>query len=876
MATERIDIVVREDGSRVVRRNIDDIGKSAADAANGGLTLLKRTIATVVTGAAVNAVRQMADEYTNLQNRLRVSTNGQANLNAVFAELQEISARTRSSLQANTELYSKMAIAAKDLGVSQSEVLQFTESLNQAIKLSGASATEAEGGIRQLAQGLASGALRGDELNSVMENLPGVADVISKSLGITRGELRKMGAEGKITGDIILKAFRDAREELAERFATTVPTMAEGFQLLENQVLVTVGALDQATGSSSLAGEALVGVVNILKELTPEMVGFTRALIGALDPQDQLTSGSQVFATVLVTLYGTLKALSQLLLGTVLLAFKTVGRIVGGVVAAVVAALSGDFKGAFEIVKEASSDISTTWVDDSNAMANSAIETTSNMFERLDQIWNAGARSIQNRSNELVSEIDTSSLPSRLPGPSEKELAKQAKELEKLKRQLNSVLNEIDPLAGETLKYARSHETLIKAFEKGVIKIDELQRYQLLLVQQYQNTLDPLSKLNQELENETYLLGLNSREREIEAQMMQATQSLLDQNIVLTERESEALREKFVALQNLNEMTAAQDQLLANSVQAREAYITQLQAINALLANPNSGFTQGDAAGAVTGMLSGMGIDVTNLQVQNEAVVRNYETMYAQVAELRAQNLIGEQDAAAIRAQLWAQQQAEQLEGTSNFFGQLSALQKSENSRIAKIGKAAAIAQAIVQTYTAANSAYAAMASIPYIGPALGAAAAAAAIVAGMANVKAIRQQPIGFMQGGWTGNMGTSQVAGVVHGREYVMDAASTSRIGRNNLDALRSGDAEVATRGSQSSEGGEVAARGPLNITFQNFGTPKDYQVQQLSPNDVRIIARDEISKQTPELVSSEIGNPNSKISKAMSKNTQASRRR
>jgi tape measure domain-containing protein len=136
-------------------------------------------------------------------------------------------------------------LAGKDLGITQKELTQFTESLNQAIILSGASAVEAQAGLIQFSQGIASGALRGDELRSVLEQLPVVADILAKELNVTRGELRELGAQGAITSDIILKAFANARVELSERFARTVPTISQSFQVLRNAVVKTFGEFDK-------------------------------------------------------------------------------------------------------------------------------------------------------------------------------------------------------------------------------------------------------------------------------------------------------------------------------------------------------------------------------------------------------------------------------------------------------------------------------------------------------------------------------------------------------------------------------------------------------------------------------------------------------
>lgn len=261
MATERIDIVVTERGARTVRRNIEDIG-SGAQRAQGAVSLLHRALLALGGAAAVSQLVNLIDTFTNLQNRMRLVTNGTAQLNVVTAELFDIANRTRVSFEGTAEIFNRVALAAKDLGVSQQEVLNFTESLNQAIILSGASAAEAQAGMIQLAQGMASGTLRGDELRSVLEQLPAVADVIAKSLGVTRGELRQMGADGLITADTILKAFREARGELGEQFAKTVPTIGQAFTVLRNNVIELLGSFDRATGIAGLLARGILAIAN--------------------------------------------------------------------------------------------------------------------------------------------------------------------------------------------------------------------------------------------------------------------------------------------------------------------------------------------------------------------------------------------------------------------------------------------------------------------------------------------------------------------------------------------------------------------------------------------------------------------------------------
>lgn len=259
MAEERIDIVITERGSRVVKRNLEDIGGGARKSADG-VEFLKKALATL--GAAITAgeLVRLLDTFTNLQNRLRATGLEAQNLTAVYQQLLGVANSTRQSFEGTVETYGRLANSAKDMGLSQQELIDFTKSLNQAIALSGASATEAQAGMIQLAQGMASGVLRGDELNSVLEQLPTVADVIAKQLNVTRGQLRQMGQDGKITADIIFDAFQNARGELEERFGKAVSTIGQSFQVLKNNVIDMVGRFDQATGASEAISRALLFV----------------------------------------------------------------------------------------------------------------------------------------------------------------------------------------------------------------------------------------------------------------------------------------------------------------------------------------------------------------------------------------------------------------------------------------------------------------------------------------------------------------------------------------------------------------------------------------------------------------------------------------
>lgn len=257
MPTERIEIVVTERGTREVKRNLEEVGNSA-NKTGGAISFLRKALLLLGATAVAKKLLDFVDVFTNLQNRIRTVTSSMAELNVLTEELFGIAQRTRSSMEATTEVFTRTALAVRELGISQKETLQFTESLNQAVLLSGATTQEATAGLIQLSQGLASGALRGDELRSVLEQLPAVADVIAKSLGVTRGELRKMGEEGRITSDVILKAFRESREELQERFSKSVVTIGQSFTVLRNSLIKTFGEFDKSIGLSQKLAKGIL------------------------------------------------------------------------------------------------------------------------------------------------------------------------------------------------------------------------------------------------------------------------------------------------------------------------------------------------------------------------------------------------------------------------------------------------------------------------------------------------------------------------------------------------------------------------------------------------------------------------------------------
>lgn len=310
-------------------------------------------------------------------------------------------------------------------------------------------------------------------------------------------------------------------------------------------------------------------------------------------------------------------------------------------------------------------------------------------------------------------------------------------------------------------------------------------------ISKYKELINPIEQCNEELNRQTELMKLSTEQQIIMNNLDYINQNMISKNVDLLQNQNNELRENIELNKENNQMLAIKESLQKNSQYSKNSNFEDLTTNLIDLKKSNSNFTQSDVINALNtdsnspfaGMLSGTWELI-------QAQLEQYEMMYSQIDQLRENDLINEETATSLKAQVWAKQNDVILGQAGNFFGQLAQLQNSSNSTMAKVGKAAAIAQAIVSTYQSANSAFAAMAGIPYVGPALGAAAAAAAIATGMANVAAIRSQSTGFMIGGYTGDIARNQIAGVVHGQEFVMNASATQRIGVNNLEALQRGD--------------------------------------------------------------------------------------
>lgn len=279
-------------------------------------------------GLGVNELIQLGDAYTQMTSKLKLVTQYSGDYVQVQAMLRESAQKTRSDLAGTVDLYAQISPALKGIGLSAAQSVGVITTINQAIGLSGASSEAAKASLVQLGQGFASGALRGEELNSVMEQTPALAQAIADGLGVSRGALRKMGEDGKLTAEAVATALQKVADQVNGDFSKAPVTVGQSLIALKNEILVYVGAADQAYGATSSLAQVVLGVAEEFRTGGPAVTAFSTAVSVMVNGLD-----------------GAYRML------------KIVGLGLAGYAAAAKAALSGNFSEAKAIWQELGRDI---------------------------------------------------------------------------------------------------------------------------------------------------------------------------------------------------------------------------------------------------------------------------------------------------------------------------------------------------------------------------------------------------------------------------------------------------------------------------------------------------------------------------------------
>lgn len=1002
--------------------------KNAQEAAAGGANKHSNSLmkfaqsALMIVGTAVGvialvgALGKAGDAYTNLQNKLVVVADSEQALATITEKVFEIANRTRTPVQETAQAFARFDMAMKNLGASQEESLRMTETINKSLVVSGATSSEAASGLLQLSQAFNKGKLDGDEFRSVMELMPLAANAIAKQLKVTRGELLRLAPEGKITAEVMRKAFAAAAIDIDAKFAKTVPTVGQAFTVFKNSATKFFGELNKSLGiTTSLAsgiltlsnnmnllgmGLAVVAsmllvafgpaLISLLGAATGAVVTFTLAL--ASNPLGLLVVGI-TSAIAFIALFGDkLKVTEDGLIslkdvGLSVFSFMSdgfsvlvsyIGDLWNGLIDMVNSKTDGwaerfrDFSGfVLGVMKTTVNEIIGFWVGAYNVIKNkwdfndvgASIEKAFGDAFSVDYVGNA-VDAVKKRAGDIAKvrrELEASSGGGlRGSGPAEKlvdpkalkaaerrsmamdkinsQLDKETRGLFVLKpaRETQAKLDQIEiNLASkkmkltdgerealteklkvlEEAKYVQQafdsiYETAIgpkrdynaqlvaadKLLKSGAISQVQYSRAIVMATEAYKNAADPMYAINKEMKEQQQILSKVGSQQEIEQQLIQYKNQLLQKGVVLNEQETLGLQSKLTALQQQKQIGDEINKLYSETQGKQVSLQQQAVALNAAYATGNlsldqykNRLTQLTVAMANAKLQAGNGTFDDAVTGSLGKMVAQYDGVLSGLSDSFGNFFTTLEDGFANsigRAVVYSENLGDALNNVAKeaLAGLISGLVKLGiqyviNAALGQsIGATALATQTALSTAAAAETAIAwapaaSMVSLASFGansvPAMAGITATSALSEGLAMASMA-----GFESGGYTGNVGTSEIAGVVHGQEFVVNAAATAR-NRDTLEAMNSGASSVSSNGTNSGSG-----IGGVSVSIENYGTSKDFEVQQLSESEVRIIARDEakdvVKKETPSLVAGELRNPNSRVSKSLGQSTKTERRR
>lgn len=231
----------------------------------GGLLQQIKNIAVAAGGlAAIKKLVNLSDSMASTRARLNLIVDDGGSVGELEKKIMASAQRSRASYLTTAQAVSQMGLMTADAFSGNDELIAFTETLNKQFVIAGAQAQQIEAATLQLTQAMASGVLRGEELNSVFENAQPVVQSIADYLGVSIGEIRAMAEEGQITADVVKNAVLSSANEVNKTFENMPITWGQVFTMASNVALQVLqpllNGINWLANNISIIGPLVLGL----------------------------------------------------------------------------------------------------------------------------------------------------------------------------------------------------------------------------------------------------------------------------------------------------------------------------------------------------------------------------------------------------------------------------------------------------------------------------------------------------------------------------------------------------------------------------------------------------------------------------------------
>lgn len=316
-----------------LNRQLAGVSKSVKKVADQSKTAsrdlgsLRRGFQGLIATIGIREITRAADRIQLLRDRIKVFSDSTEEANDTFRGITELARTTNSSIESIGTAFNRLTLSTRELGLSSRDVLQVTEALQNTFRISGSTIAEATGSTIQLAQGLSAGALRGQELRSVLEANGKLSELLAKEFQVARGQLIKLAETGAITSQRVFKVLNENFDELSKQASTLRITFGQVFTRVIDNISIKLDELNSRFNiSANIANFADAFIANL------DSIALT---VGVLVASKTITSLAGQFLTLKKAIEGLASSKAIATLGA---AFGKSGVLagVGGLIASII------------------------------------------------------------------------------------------------------------------------------------------------------------------------------------------------------------------------------------------------------------------------------------------------------------------------------------------------------------------------------------------------------------------------------------------------------------------------------------------------------------------------------------------------------------